>query len=550
MKKLTKYILFVSLGGLFAVNIFNSLINTEKINLFFGGTVNNNIIHIHSTDYTSPVAVPRASNDIPPVITQTAPRDSIPAVIPQVSEDTHKAETLSKDSRPQTNTHRPELIYQFISRYSGLISAGENDKSAKVSEDAKTVTPDTQPVAPQKVSQDTPAIKDTHTFTLDDSRAVNGTVNNNIIHIHSTDYTSPVAVPRASNDIPPVITQTAPRDSIPAVIPQVSEDTHKAETLSKDSRPQTNTHRPELIYQFISRYSGLISAGENDKSAKVSEDAKTVTPDIQPAKPQKVSHDTPAINVSADEPATPQSPDIPAETPRNDSAPKAITFTSWLKTRSSKNTHTFTLDDSCTVNVSFTPSEGDKAYYVLTVTGDFGHVITRKMIDSENLHTGTGNIYLRPGNYTVSIERGYSWSGKPYRITVSTSQITNTEHESNNSPQTANVIPLNENVSASSGTRNDTDYYTFTLEKPMMIRPCLEFHEVRNGRRVYDKKLYGLTVDDRDFIFRGDATPSRKIKSFALDAGTYIISVSRLEPEELELGLHEYTLRVEAQELM
>lgn len=402
MKKLTKFILFISLGGLFAVNIFNSLINTEKINVFFGRTVNHNIIHIHSADYISPVAVPQASNDTPPVITQTASRDSIPAVIPQVSEDTHKAETLSKDSCPQTNTYRPELIYQFISRYSGLLTTRENDKPAKVSEDAKTVTP------------------------------------------------------------------------------------------------------------------------------------------------QKISQDTPAINVSADEPATPKSPDIPAETPRNDSAPKAITFTNWLKTRSSKNTHTFMLDDSCAVNVSFTPSEGDKAYYVLTVTGDFGHVITRKMIDSENLHTGTGNIYLRPGNCTVSIERGYSWSGKPYRITVSTSQITNTEHESNNSPQTANVIPLNENVSASSGTRNDTDYYTFTLDKPMMIRPCLEFHEVRNGRRVYDKKLYGLTVDDRDFIFRGDATPSRKIKPFALDAGTYIISISRLEPEELEPGLHEYTL----QELM
>ena len=416
MKKLTKYILFVSLGGLFAVNIFNSLINTEKINLFFGGTVNNNIIHIHSTDYTSPVAVPRASNDIPPVITQTASRDSIPAVIPQVSEDTHKAETLSKDSRPQTNTYRPELIYQFISRYLGLISAGENDKSAKVSEDAKTVTPD-----------------------------------------------------------------------------------------------------------------------------------------IQPAKPQKVSHDTPAINVSADEPATPQSPDIPAETPRNDSAPKTITFTSWLKTRSSKDTHTFTLDDSCAVNVSFTPSEGDKAYYVLTVTGDFGHVITRKMIDSENLHTGTGNIYLRPGNYTVSIERGYSWSGKPYRITVNTSQPAITEHESNNSPQTANVIPLNEDVRASSGTRNDTDYFTFTLEKPCMVCPHLEFHAVRNGRQEYTLKLYKLEflgIDIEPFVFRGDAKTSREIKPFVLDAGTYIMSISRLDSEELELGLHEYTLRVDAQEIM
>ena len=335
----------------------------------------------------------------------------------------------------------------------------------------------------------------------------------------------PVTVNQASKDTKPAVVPQASQDIKPVIVQTISNDTLAAKTFSKDSSPQEKFYRTELIYQFIIKHSDIFTRRKNESPAKISEDMKTF-------EPQKISHDIHAVTLS------------------DDSAPENFTFTGWLKTRSSVDTHSFTLTHSCAANISFTPSDGDKAYYVLTVRGDSGHVITRKTIDSENLHTGTGNIYLRPGNYTVNIERGYSWSGKPYRITVSTSRVSNAEQESNNSPQTANVIPLNKNVSASSGTHNDTDYFTFTLEKPMMIRPCLEFREVMNGRRVYDKKFYGLTVDDRNFVFRGDATPSRKIKPFVLDAGKYIISISRLEPEELELGLHEYTLRVDAQELM
>lgn len=340
----------------------------------------------------------------------------------------------------------------------------------------------------------------------------------------------PVTVNQASQDIQPAIIPQAPQDIQPVIVQTISNDTLAAKTFSKDSSPQEKIDRTELIYQFMMKHSEFFTrrkneSPENESHAKISEDMKTF-------EPQKISHD------------------IHAGTLSDDSVPGNFTFTGWLKNRNSKDTHSFTLSHSCAVNVSFTPSDGDRAYYVLTVRGDSGHVITRKMIDSENLHTRTGNIYLRPGNYTVNIERGYSWSGKPYRITVITSRVSNTEQESNNSPQTANVIPLNENVIASSGTHNDTDYFTFTLEKPMMLRPCLEFREVMNGRRIYDKKFYGLAVDDRNFVFRGDATPSRKIKPFVLDTGKYIISISRLEPEELELGLHEYTLRVEAKELM
>lgn len=268
-----------------------------------------------------------------------------------------------------------------------------------------------------------------------------------------------------------------------------------------------------------------------------------ISHDAEPSEPKEVSQPVATQKISQDMAAKPFS---------KDSAPENFSFTGWLKTRNSKDTHTFMLSHPCVANISFTPSEGDKASYVLTIGGD--SVLTQKVIDSSNFYADTGNLYLRAGTYTVNIERGYSWSGKPYRITVSTSRIANTEEEGNNTPQTANVIPLNENVRASTGTRNDGDYFTFTLDRPMMICPHLEFNEVSNGKEIYSLKLYELAIlgTDKDpFTFRGDCKPSKKISPFILDAGKYIIVISRIEDtEKLELGLHEYTLRVEAREIM
>ena len=73
-------------------------------------------------------------------------------------------------------------------------------------------------------------------------------------------------------------------------------------------------------------------------------------------------------------------------------------------------------------------------------------VLTQKMIDIETLSANTGNLYLRAGAYTIRVERGYSWSGKPYALAVNVSQAVNTEEESNDTIQTANDIPLNEDM--------------------------------------------------------------------------------------------------------
>ena len=246
-----------------------------------------------------------------------------------------------------------------------------------------------------------------------------------------------------------------------------------------------------------------------------------------------------------------QQPSSPDKIVSPDPTPEPFSFTGYLKSRNDSNTFTFALDSACAVNISFTPSDGDKAYYILSVHDSAGNTLTRKTIDSEKSYSDSGRLYLNAGKYTLKIQRGYSWSGKTYTLNVNTSHSADTESEPNNSPHTANTIPVNQDIPASSGTRNDTDYFAFTLDKPSSVTPSLKFNPVRFSKGIYRFKLYGLEILDtgkKPFIFRGDGTPSRKIKPFILEAGTYIISISRTESEELELGLHEYTLRVEAQE--
>ena len=206
----------------------------------------------------------------------------------------------------------------------------------------------------------------------------------------------------------------------------------------------------------------------------------------------------------------------------------------------------FTLDYPGAVEIVFRPSGNDKASYKLTVRDTFGTVLTQKNIYDEVLSSNTGNLYLRAGTYRAEIAKLYSWSGKPYTLTVNISNAVNSEEEPNDTLSTANVIRLNEDIIASTGTRSDVDYFTFTLDKTASIRPHLEFAPVKN----YSLKLYEMRIENingtysKDFTFRGDVKTSKAIKPFTLKPGTYIISLSRVEDKKIELGLHEYTLRV------
>ncbi len=297
----------------------------------------------------------------------------------------------------------------------------------------------------------------------------------------------------------------------------------QTEIVSHDAKIQDNTQSRDL------------TVIHEDDIADIQEEKKPAVPTPQPRK-QTQSKETPQtviLGTQADN----------------------VTYTGYLNTRNDKKTYKFTLDCSCEVNITFSSSGRDNASYKLTVLDVSGNVLTQKMIDIETLSANTGNLYLRAGAYTIRVERGYSWSGKPYALAVNVSQAVNTEEESNDNIHTANDIPLNEDVRASSNTRNDVDYFRFTLDRASYVCPHLEFEPVNSSKgEIYSLKLYELTIlnaGKRPFVFRGDGKSSKAIKPFILDAGQYIIIISRVEDARtLELGLHEYTLRIDAKGIM
>ena len=168
---------------------------------------------------------------------------------------------------------------------------------------------------------------------------------------------------------------------------------------------------------------------------------------------------------------------------------------------------TFILDYPSAVNIAFMPSAKDSASYKLTIRNVYDSVLTQKNIDGDVISSNTGNLYLRAGTYSIEVAKLYSWNGKPYTLTLNTSHIVNMEEETNDTISTANIIPLNENIRASTGTRRDIDYFIFTLAKTASVCPRLEFDPVKN----YSLKLYKLKIENlnstysKDFTFRGDA---------------------------------------------
>ena len=266
---------------------------------------------------------------------------------------------------------------------------------------------------------------------------------------------------------------------------------------------------------------------------------------------------TPKSNISEEkQPFVALSTKTQEETTRH-SENSSRSYTGNLKDGYDKNTFDFTLDSSSAISIRFENLAENNASYKLTVKNSSNIELAQEIIDSSAMFSDTGNLYLRAGAYKIAITKGRlwsnSWNSKPYTFRLNISQPAYMEEETNDTVKTANIIPVNETVRASSGTKNDIDYFRFTLSKRSSVMPSLDFDVVRTEKGIYSLKFYELVLDDmvtKTFTFRGDKKQSGRIEPFTLGAGTYIIHVSRTDnAKNLELGLHEYDLRISAEEV-
>ena len=224
-----------------------------------------------------------------------------------------------------------------------------------------------------------------------------------------------------------------------------------------------------------------------------------------------------------------------------------------LLKKGSEKFYKFKLEGISVINFSF-GMFGESSYKLIITNSDNNTTVMESEISRKNKNSN--NLYLGAGNYFIKVTSGNYWeyrdNGNSFNFAVKISAVETklTEAESNNTEQKANVIPVNKVINASS-VNSDVDYFTFTLDRSASIFPEISFTPVNN----YTMKLYDLTITDtlggeiKNFIFRGDNKLSGKKRQLKLEAGTYIICVSRVEDtSKLALGLHEYNLCIFASE--
>ena len=204
--------------------------------------------------------------------------------------------------------------------------------------------------------------------------------------------------------------------------------------------------------------------------------------------------------------------------------------------------YTFTLDAIGAVNVTLgTPGNGSKAtthtYAVMNAAS--GAKLTTANAPGNVQLSATGNLYLAPGDYLVQVNKGGSWVNDEYTLTVNVTHEGTMESELNNTPETANAVPLNEDIHASIGQEGDIDYYSFTLDGDTVVQPRFTFKPTDSASKTYvltiiDGNRYELLTCNI-----GGKESTKVIPPAALPKGTYTVKIEN--PRYIK---QDYTLRL------
>ena len=231
------------------------------------------------------------------------------------------------------------------------------------------------------------------------------------------------------------------------------------------------------------------------------------------------------------------------------------TYSGRLERNKEVNSYRFNLEEDSCINITFRADiselESRNRAYTLAVRNSEGHVLSEKIIYGQHNETTIENLYLRRGTYYADVHRGITNHEKPYELVIRKFINSISEAEENDTPDTANNIPLDEDIKASFSLENDKDYFTFTLYEACYLKPELIFMPVKNKNGwLYHKKLYTLTVHNKDtgksreFDFLGDGKRSGSSGEFLSEAGNYVIRIRRIMTDEINFSPHDYTLHL------
>ena len=211
----------------------------------------------------------------------------------------------------------------------------------------------------------------------------------------------------------------------------------------------------------------------------------------------------------------------------------------------------FTLEENSAVNVTLgTPGNGGKsASHVYTVmrASDGGMLSTVSMPGNEQL-TQTGNLYLSSGTYLVQVVKGSAYTNDEYMLTVNVSRNGTMESEPNDTPETANAVPVNEDIHASIGQEGDIDCFTFTLDADAVVQPRFTFTPTDSASKTYVLTLMDSGRRELLKVNIGGKESTKVIVPVALTAGTYTVRIENPRFVRQDYTLHLVSMAVEAAE--
>lgn len=204
--------------------------------------------------------------------------------------------------------------------------------------------------------------------------------------------------------------------------------------------------------------------------------------------------------------------------------------------------YAFTLDATSAVNVIFALSgNGGKSttHTLMVLSAADGGKLCAVGVPGNAPLTETGNLYLSPGTYLVQVAKGVSYTKDEYILTVKVGQNGNMESEPNNTSDTANAIPINQDIHASTGQEGDIDCYTFTLDGDAIIQPRFTFTPTDSASKTY---VLSILDANRQLMLKvniGGRESTKVISPVALTAGTYTVKI-----ENPNFVRQDYTLRL------
>lgn len=241
-------------------------------------------------------------------------------------------------------------------------------------------------------------------------------------------------------------------------------------------------------------------------------------------------------------------PELNVELESNDTAVKATpialntAYSGMLSDSKDIDFFSFTLEETSAVNVTLgTPGNGSKStthVYTVYNAADGAKLSTISMPGNVQL-TETGNLYLASGTYLVQVTKGSIYTNDEYILTVNVDQNGFMESEPNNTLETANAIPVNEDIHASIGQEGDIDCYTFTLDGDAVVQPRFTFKPTDSSSKTYVLTLMDSSRRELLKVNIGGKESTKVIAPVALTAGTYTVKI-----ENPRFVRQDYTLRL------